>query len=121
MCPSEPGRPIPYLDRVALEFPNLRIVAGHIGVPWTQEVISLATKNPNVYIDTSAYKATRYPQEIVDYLRGHGRNKVMFGSNSPAWPAPDCLAGLDSLELDEATRAAFLRENAIQAFRLGLA
>src|SRR4029453_10487477 len=30
---SEPGRPIPYLDRVALEFPELRIVGGHIGVP----------------------------------------------------------------------------------------
>jgi predicted TIM-barrel fold metal-dependent hydrolase len=25
--PSEPGRPIPYLDRVALDFPELTIVA----------------------------------------------------------------------------------------------
>ena len=53
---SEPGRPIPYLENVALEFPELRIVAGHIGAPWTQEIISLATKFPNLYIDTSAYK-----------------------------------------------------------------
>ena len=45
---SEPGRPIPYLEHVALEFPELRIVAGHIGAPWTQEIISLATKFPNV-------------------------------------------------------------------------
>lgn len=40
LCPSESGRPIPYLDRVALEFPELRIVAGHIGAPWTGEMIS---------------------------------------------------------------------------------
>jgi predicted TIM-barrel fold metal-dependent hydrolase len=53
--PSELGRPIPYLDNVALEFPDLRIVGGHIGFPWTSEMISLATKYPNVYIDTSAY------------------------------------------------------------------
>jgi hypothetical protein len=118
--PSEPGRPMPYLDRVALEFPELRIVAGHIGAPWTEEAISLATKNPNVYIDTSAYKVSRYPREIVAYLRGHGRHKVLFGSNQPAWPAPDCLAGLDTLELDDATRTAFLRENAIRAFQLEL-
>ena len=118
LCPSEPGRPIPYLDHVALEFPELRIVAGHIGVPWTNEAISLATKYPNVYIDTSAYKSTRYPTEIVDYLRGHGRHKVLFGSNHPAWPASDCLAGLDALDLDETTRAAFLRSNAIRAFKL---
>src|SRR5215470_11066520 len=56
LCPSEPGRPIPYLDRVALEFPELTIVGGHIGYPWTAEMIALATKYPNVYIDTSAYR-----------------------------------------------------------------
>src|SRR5262249_727178 len=36
--PSEPGRPIPYLDEVALEFPELVIVGGHIGYPWHEEM-----------------------------------------------------------------------------------
>lgn len=31
LCPSEVGRPIPYLDEVALTFPDLVIVGGHIG------------------------------------------------------------------------------------------
>src|SRR5205807_8242162 len=88
---SEPGRPIPYIDDVALEFPELVIVAGHIGYPWTDEMIALARKYPNVYIDTSAYKATRFPPELVDYLRSDGRTKVLFGSNHPAWPGVDCL------------------------------
>lgn len=44
MCPSDPGRPIPYVDEVALDFPELNIVGGHIGYPWTQEMIALATK-----------------------------------------------------------------------------
>jgi predicted TIM-barrel fold metal-dependent hydrolase len=34
---SETGRPIPYLDDVALDFPELVIIAGHIGYPWTTE------------------------------------------------------------------------------------
>jgi predicted TIM-barrel fold metal-dependent hydrolase len=59
LCPSEPGRPIPYLDHVALEFPELKIVAAHIGYPWTEAMIALATKYPNVYIDTSAYTVSR--------------------------------------------------------------
>jgi predicted TIM-barrel fold metal-dependent hydrolase len=116
--PSEPGRPIPYLDHVALEFPELVIVGGHVGFPWVNEVISLATKYPNFYVDTSAYKATRYPVEIVDYLRGHGRRKVLFGSNHPAWPASDCLAGLDGLGLDDETRHLFLRGNSERVFGL---
>jgi uncharacterized protein len=119
LCPSEPGRPIPYLDTVALEFPELVIVAGHIGYPWTAEMISLATKYPNVHIDTSAYKASRYPRDLVDYLRGHGRRKVLFGSNHPAWPAADCLKDFASLELDDETAGLFLHGNADRVFGLG--
>ncbi|TMB51637.1 MAG: amidohydrolase [Deltaproteobacteria bacterium] len=118
LCPSEPGRPIPYLDHVALEFPELKIVGGHIGYPWCAEMISLATKYENVYIDTSAYKVRRYPREIVDYLRGHGRRKVLFGSNHPAWPASACLEELDTLGLDTETERLFLYENAERVFGL---
>jgi uncharacterized protein len=115
---SDPGRPIPYLDHVALEFPDLRIVGGHIGVPWLDEMISLATKYPNVYIDTSAYTAARYPTGLVNYLRSNGRRKVLFGSNHPFWPAPDCIADLDHLNLDKPTKQAFLHDNAVAAFCL---
>ena len=81
-------------------------------------MISLATKYPNVHIDTSAYKASRYPRELVDYLRGHGRRKVMFGSNHPAWPAADCLQDLSSLGLDDQAADLFLHGNAERVFGL---
>jgi hypothetical protein len=115
---SEPGRPIPYLDRVALDFPELTIVAGHIGFPWTNEMISLATKYPNVYIDTSAYKTSRYPPELVAYMRGHGQRKVMFGTNYPMILFADALKDLESLKLDDEARRLFLFENARRVFKL---
>lgn len=115
---SETGRPIPYLDDVALEFPELTIIGGHIGYPWTMEMIALATKYPNVYIDTSAYTARRYPSELVDYLRGHGKRKVMFGTNYPMITARRALDGLDDLGLDEAARDLFLHGNARRVFGL---
>ncbi len=118
LCPSEPGRPIPYLDQVALDFPELTIVGGHIGYPWTAEMISLATKYENVYIDTSAYKPKRYPPELVQYLRGHGRKKVLFGSNYPMLMPGACLAELDALELDDEARRLFLHDNAARVFGL---
>jgi predicted TIM-barrel fold metal-dependent hydrolase len=118
LAPSEPGRPIPYLDHVALEFPDLRIVGGHIGYPWTAEMISLATKYPNVYIDTSAYKVRRYPKDLIEYLRTHGRRKVLFGSNYPAWPAKDCLEGFESLGLDDDATQLFLYQNAARVFKV---
>lgn len=118
--PSEPGRPIPYLDEVACDFPELTIVGGHIGYPWTLEMVAMATKYPNVYIDTSAYKPNRYPPELVTYMKAKGRHKVLFGSNSPMIFPGDCLEQLGMLELDEETTQLFLYKNAQKVFKLDL-
>ncbi|TNE86045.1 MAG: amidohydrolase [Deltaproteobacteria bacterium] len=116
LMPSEPGRPIPYLDRVALDFPELVIVGGHIGYPWTTEMIALATKYDNVYIDTSAYKPSRYPPELVQFMQRHGRRKVLFGSNWPMIQPAQCLAQVDQLGLDDEARTLFLGGNAARVF-----
>ncbi|MET7739451.1 amidohydrolase family protein [Streptomyces sp. NPDC005385] len=119
MRPSETGRPIPYIDQVALDFPELTIVCGHIGYPWTTEMIAVADKHPGVYIDTSAYTTRRYPPELVDYLRGRGRRKVLFGSNYPMITPGRALEHLGELDLDEETTELFLSGNARRVFRLG--
>lgn len=117
LMPSEVGRPI-YLDQVALDFPELTIVAGHIGYPWTEEAISIARKHENLYIDTSAYTVRRYPKEFVEYLRGHGRRKILFASDYPMITPSKALEGLDDLALDEETKRLFLGENAARVYGL---
>ncbi|MEO0369645.1 MAG: amidohydrolase family protein [Pseudomonadota bacterium] len=116
---SEVGRPI-YLDRVALDFPELTIVGGHIGYPWTEEAIAVATKHQNVYIDTSAYSIKRYPPEIVRYLKSNGKHKVLFGTNYPMMTPAQALAGIDALDLDKETSDAFLSGNAQRVYKLGV-
>jgi predicted TIM-barrel fold metal-dependent hydrolase len=115
---SETGRPIPYLDDVALDFPELVIVGGHIGYPWTEEMVALARKHEHVHIDTSAYTVRRYPPELVRYLQADGGEKVLFGSNFPMIPHDKALAGLDDLGLGDATRERFLGANARRVFGL---
>ncbi|MEL6199870.1 MAG: amidohydrolase family protein [Pseudomonadota bacterium] len=117
LMPSEVGRPI-YLDQVALDFPELVIVGGHIGYPWTDEAIAVATKHENVYIDTSAYTVKRYPPALVEYLRKHGRHKVLFGTNYPMIEPAKALDGLFTLCLDDDVTAAFLGGNAQRVFAL---
>ena len=119
LCPSEPGRPIPYIDEVALDFPELKMVCGHIGYPWTQEMIAVATKHPNVFIDTSAYTAKRFPPELIQYMKTNGKKKVMFGTNYPMIPHAKCLEDLDSLGLDQEVKERFLYKNAREVFNLG--
>jgi len=116
--PSDPGRPIPYLDEVACEFPELSIVGGHIGYPWTDEMVSLATKYENVYIDTSAYTPERYPDALVQFMKGPGKRKVLFGSNYPMIQPSKCMEQLDALGLSEDAERLFLYENAKRVFGL---
>jgi uncharacterized protein len=117
--PSETGRPIPYIDQVALDFPELVIIGGHIGYPWTEEMIAVARKHENAYIDTSAYTAKRYPPELVRYMQTtSGRRKVLFGTNYPMILHQHALQDLDALDLDEETRDLFLAGNAQRLLNL---
>lgn len=118
LMPSEPGRPIPYVDEVALTFPDLRIVCGHIGHPWTAEMIGLAWKHDNVFIDTSAYLPRYYPPELLQFLKTYGQDKVMFGSNFPQLPLDRCLEQVRALGLKDEIARKFLSENARRVFKL---
>jgi uncharacterized protein len=114
--PSETGRPIPYIDQIAIDFPELVVVCGHIGYPWTTEMIAVADKHPNVYIDTSAYTVKRYPTELVEYVKGRGRSRVLFGSNYPMITPHKALEGLEWLGLDQEAKDLFLFGNARRVF-----
>lgn len=115
--PSETGRPIPYIDEIALDFPELTIVCGHVGYPWTEEMVAVARKHENVYIDTSAYTSRRLPKELVSFMKtGTGARKVLFGTNYPMIGHTHALDGLDELGLSESTCSAYLHDNATRVF-----
>jgi uncharacterized protein len=118
LMPSEVGRPIPYIDQVALDFPELIIVGGHIGYPWTEETVAVATKHPNFYIDTSAYSFNRYPESLIKYMAEPGRQKVLFGTNWPMIAPRKALDGFDAAPLNPEVKALFLGGNAVRVFKL---
>lgn len=115
---SEPGRLIPYLEDVLLDFPELNVVGGHLGFPWVNELTSLTFKFPNLYVDTSAYALHRLPPDFVHYMHTAGKGRVMFGTNWPMLSPAQCLKGLDKLGLEEERKAAFLGGIAKEVFRI---
>jgi predicted TIM-barrel fold metal-dependent hydrolase len=117
LLPSEPGRPL-YLDDVALDFPDLVIVGGHIGWPWTDEMLAMAWKHPNVYVDASAHLPSRYPAAFVDFLRGAGADKAMFGTDYPLLALDRAVAGVLRLGLSADAQDKFLYANAARVFSL---
>lgn len=111
------GRPI-CLDQVAIDFPELKLVGIHIGVPWTDEMVSMAWKHENVFIGVDAYAPKHWPQQIVRYLDSYGREKVLFGTDWPVIDPERTVAEIDELGLRPESKRALLRENALRVFRL---
>jgi len=115
--PSECGRPI-YLDEVALAFPELVIVGCHLGQPWHDEMMILAWKHDNIYIETSARTPKHWPAEFVDFAKGRGQDKVMWATDYPLLNFERTLAELETMGLAEDIFRKVVRDNAVKVFKL---
>ena len=115
---SETGRLIPYLEDVLLDFPELAVVAGHVGFPWLDELMTLTVKFHNFHVDTSAYVLHRLPPAFVAWMKGIGKSRVMFGTNWPMLSPRKCLEGLNGLGLSVEQSEMFLSGNARRVFKL---
>lgn len=117
LLPSECGRPI-YLDEVALAFPELVIIGCHLGQPWHEEMMTLAWKHPNLYVETSARTPKHWPGSFVDFARGWGQDKVIWATDYPLLTFERTLAELEEIGLGEEIFRKVVRENALRAFNL---
>lgn len=111
------GRPLT-LDRVAIDFPELRLIGIHLGWPWTTEMIAVAYKHENVYMCGDAYAPSHWPGEFVTFLDSWGRDKCLFGTDWPVVDPERAITEISGLGLREESQRRFLRENALELFRL---
>jgi len=77
------GRPIPYIDDVAADFPNLTIIGAHPSWPWQEEMLAIAVHKTNVYIDLSGWSPKYFPPSLVKYANTLLQDRVLFGSDYP--------------------------------------
>jgi len=112
------GRPL-YLDEVACDFPELIIVANHGGWPWVTEMVAVAWKHPNVYIEIGAV-APKYigtPGTGWDPLMVYGnsllQDRVLFATDNML-PHKRCVEELKSLPLKQAVKEKWLGLNAAE-------
>lgn len=115
IMPSDPGRPI-HLDQVALDFPELTIVGSHTGWPWCEELIALAWKHPNVYLDVSAHLPKYVDPSIIKFMDTRGRKKCLFGTNGIGLER--CKEQFMELKVKDETKKAVLRDNAVRLYKL---
>ena len=111
------GRPI-CLDAVACDFPELKLIGIHIGIPWTTEMIAMAWKHPNVHIISDAHSPKYWPKEFVNYIDSYGQDKVMFGTDFPILGFERTRQEIGELGIRPSSMLKFMRENARKLYKL---
>jgi len=113
------GQPI-YLDDVAADFPELKIICAHPSWPWQEEALAIARHKLNFYIDISGWAPKYFPQELVHHMNSLLQDKVLFGSDWPAIGVERWIEEFNQLDLKPEVRQKILLENAKKFFNLKL-
>ncbi|WP_304165517.1 amidohydrolase family protein [Phenylobacterium aquaticum] len=111
------ARPI-LLDQVAIDFPDLKLIGIHVGVPWTDEMIAMAWKHENVFIGIDAYAPKHLPPALVRYMDSYGSHKVLFGTDWPVIDPERAVAEIKAHGLRPESYERVMRGNALKVFQL---
>ena len=111
------GKPI-YLDQVAIDFPELKLIGIHIGIPWPDEMISMCWKHENIFTAGDAYAPKYWPESFVHYANSYGKNKVMFGTDWPVIDPVRAVKEIEDLGFRKEAKQLIMRDNALKVFNL---
>jgi len=109
------GDPI-YVDDVAVDFPNLKILLAHGGRPlWMDTAFFLVRRHPNVYLDISGIP----PKTLLQYFPRLEEiaQKTLFGTDWPGPGVPEIgrnLADFRKLTLPGAVQQQILSRTALE-------
>lgn len=105
-----------YVDKLAIRYPDLRIVAGRPAWPWQDDMIAVMLHKPNVWSEFHGWS----PKYLTDALKRdiprRLKNRVMFGADYPLFTYERLLADWGSLGYDEGTLERVFVKNAQALF-----
>jgi predicted TIM-barrel fold metal-dependent hydrolase len=84
-----------FVDDVALDFPELRIILAHFGFPWVEQAISVAWIRRNCYLELSGWSPKYIPETVWRYANSLLQDRVLFGTD---WPVMSMKRWLDDFE-----------------------
>ena len=99
------------LDDLAIDFPELKIIAAHFGFPWFYEALAVVQKNANVYFNIAGWAPKRIPEYVINMMNGPLAHKALLGSDFPLLSMVRVMNELKELPLKEKTLQKLLSDN----------
>jgi len=107
-----------HLDQVACHFPELTIIARHGGWPWVLDMVAVAWRHENVYVEISGISPKYLHRDLLTYADGLLRHKFLFGTSYPLQPFKRAVEEFLALPLRDETKRAILYDNAAKLLHL---
>ena len=114
---------VSHLDQIACDFPELALVANHGGWPWVLEMMAIAWKHSNVYIELGGVSPKYFAtpgsgwEPLMQYGNTLLQNQVLFATDNML-PARRCVDELKALPLKEEVKEKWLGGNAARLLGL---
>ena len=116
-----------YLDEIAIRFPTLKIVAGLAGWPWIGDLVAVAMRHPNLFIDIACRRVKQLLapgagyEPLIYYGTRMLQDRMIFGSGwgTSMIPLAQLVRETDDLPLSDAVRAKWMGANAARVLGIG--
>ena len=123
--PMDLGRPV-YLDEVACDFPEMTIIAGLGGWPWVPELVGLARRHQNIYIDTAAHRPKYIARQgsgfemLLHFGNTVLQDKILFASSwkTLSMPLKQVIQEMEELPLKDSVKRKWMYENAMRILKI---
>jgi predicted TIM-barrel fold metal-dependent hydrolase len=102
------------LDDLLIDFPDLTIVAAHMGHPWELLLMRFMRKFRNLYLSNSAWLPKYLAPDVVRFMQSSvGIDRLIFASDAPLIAPARALEEARRLPIGDEAMARFLGGNAL--------
>ena len=112
------NRPIPNLDDIAADIPELTIIGAHPSWPWAEESLAICQHKANYFIDLSGWAPKYWPASLTQYAGTVLQNRVLFGSDWPVISVERWMSEFMELPFKPEVRQKILLDNAKKLFNI---
>jgi predicted TIM-barrel fold metal-dependent hydrolase len=121
--PYELGHPR-HLDDIAVDFPELKIIAGLAGWPWVGDMVALLRRHPNLYCDTAAHRPRHFAtsgsgwEPFLQFGNTLLQDKIMIGFSRYLFNTgyDELMAEYQGLSLKDTVLEKWSYQNAVNFF-----
>ena len=102
-----------HIDRVARDFPEMKIISGHGNWPWAAQIIHICYRRPNIWLSPDLYLFGGMPgaPDYISAANGFMSERFLFASAYPLLPLKECVDKFIALGVREAVLDRVLYSN----------